>query len=420
MTRSFAPVFALAALSGCAQMEVRDLGTEEGPLVARAMFSDEACSSDPKRATAESVFGPATTSWLIGKAAEGMVGYMTDALAEAARQDRDTVTISGQSPDYMYRIQGGKAKVRRCLYVVVAPRVGKGEWCLPNRESHWYNKSSCSPSDVPAEVREKWKEWSLGTPRLYAEIAMSIPEGGPSGIAIPKAYKVHYPKPVTGIDVEKLRGLTIAVSASKPTKSSKGSGETMFEVFLGGDGVTPTTVAGDSTVKTSGLWVKLPEPDGLLGDKYAGPVNLTVSVAESPHPTKWLQTIAKYVQENKQKAIDTIVRNVDPAARADTAQREVIDDLKIQLAAAKQCSEFSVQMGKLMLARNALNNRTSQDPEAALQSGYLLDATCAETKLAQRVTATAWSAAGGKVESRVHLCDRSKDPDEEILELCTQ
>lgn len=404
-------VATLVAITGCASLGMNENAAKQGPVIARAFFSDEACRSDPSRGEAESALGAAALSWLIGKAAEGAVNFVAGAIADAAKADRETFTVTGQSADYLFKVQGDKATARGCLYVVVAPRVKGGKWCELGQKGHWYNAERCIATK---EVAARWREWSLGTPTFFAEIGMTRPEGGPPGAVIPRAFKVYYPEPISTMDTDKVQGFTITVTATKPTKSTKTTGDVVLEVFLGGDGVTPKTVASDAALHTSGLWVVVPGVEGGVGSSFAGPVNLTVTVAETPHPTKWLQAVAKYVDENKQKAIDKIVAKTDSSKREAAEEAEAVDALKMQGTAATACVAFSTQMEKLSKASKAAG--TGSTEEEKLRSGYALDEACSATKLLKRTTQAAWEASG---KSSGILCDRAKDPDVEIGVLCT-
>lgn len=413
----FAIVAAIAfSVSACAPLKANRATHENKPIIARAIFSDRVCPNDPDRGRSESVLSAAAASLLIGKAAEASVNYLNEAIIEAAKQDSQTFTITGQNPDYLFTAQDGKTRMRGCLFVIVAPRVTSGQWCEKDQVGNWYNRITCR--EPAPELKDKWEEWSLGTPVFFAEIGMVSPPGGPTNTVIPRAYKVYYPEPISTMAVDKVKGFTISVTASKPTKSTKSSGDVVLEVFLGGDGVTPRTVTNDATaLQTSGLWVNVPSAEGTIGSKYAGPVNLSVTVAETPHPTKWLQALATYSGENKQKAIDAIVAKVDPAAREQEEEAEIIDSLTLDGAASTACVNFSQQMAALASAQQDVKSGKGSTYEEKLQYGYALDAACTTTKLLKRTTLASWEASS-KSQSG-HLCGRAQDADVEITTLCS-
>lgn len=307
--------------AGCGYFDVKPRESEDGPIIARAFFSNESCSG--AAGTSEFAGAPALVTAGVTKAAELAVGYIADAVAKAAEADKKTFTIVGQNADYLFSVQGGTVKMRSCLYVAVAPRVANAKFCPPSKNDvrgNWYNSSSCQ--SAPQELVKKWEDWSLGTPTFYAEISFRKPKGGPDTALIPEVHKIYYPKPVSTMGEDKVKGFSILVSAAKPTKSNVTSGDTVLEVFIGGEGVTPKTVREDLSFRTSGLWVAVPAQDGKLGESFAGPVNLTVTVAETPNPTAWLQAVNSFIAANKQKAVDKIVSSADPATKTKDGEKD--------------------------------------------------------------------------------------------------
>ncbi len=399
-------------LASCGYFDVKPRESEDGPVIARAFFSNQDCVG--AKGVSESLLGAAAVTWGITKASEMVVGYVTDAVAQAAKADKETVTVTGQNTDYLFSVQGETVKMRGCLYVVVAPRVANGKFCSPaeGAKGNWYNSASCTKAS--SELVSKWQEWSLGTPTFYAEISFRQPEGGPVVAVIPEVRKIYYPQPISTMKEDKVKGLSILVTASKPTKSTRASGDTVLEVFLGGDGVTPRTVRTKQSLQTSGLWVVVPTVEGGAGKSFAGPVNLTVTVAETPHPTAWLQSVASYVAANKQKAIDLAVAKLDPAAVAKAETEELANASKYRSNAADVCTALSTQMEKLQQAQVHFKTDQHASAEARLRAGYTVASECESTSNAANAAASAWSLAerGGPV------CDRSKAPTEEIAGLC--
>ncbi len=413
MNRKMISAIVSISLFGCSSMHVSspsaDAKDAKGPLVARAFFGNDACLSAPSSSAKESAFAAAAASWFVGKAAEAVVDYVADAVAEAAKQDSETFTITGQSADYLFYMKE-TMRMRGCLYVAVAPVLPRAtKWCEDGKTGNWYSSGTC---ETRAELIENWKQYRLGEPVFFAEIGMEFPDSGPTTAAIPKAYKVHYPNSISSIPVDKVKGLTITVSAAKPTKSSKTSGDIVLEIFMGGDGVTPKTVSANADLKTSGLWVVIPPSDGKEGKEFAGPVNLSVTVAETQNPTKWLQSIAKYVSANRQKAIDSIVKNLDPAKKEEAAKVEATAAIKAEGVVAAACTALSVQFSALELAKK--NVSSGSNNEEKLRSGYALDAACANAKTILANTKLAAPPAAGKT-----LCGRADKPEETLTNLCS-
>jgi hypothetical protein len=398
--------------ASCGYFDVKPRESEDGPVIARAFFSDNACVGT--KGTSESLLGAAAATWVITKASELVVGYVTDAVAQAAKADKDTVTITGQNPDYLFKVQDEKARMRGCLYVVVAPRVTHGQFCSSDKNvrGNWYNSASCKMA--AAELVSKWSEWSLGTPTFFAEISFRQPEGGPVVTVIPEVRRIYYPQPISTMNEDKVKGFSILVTASKPTKSTKASGDTVLEVFLGGDGVTPKTVRSNQALQTSGLWVVVPAVEGGMGKDYAGPVNLTVTVAETPNPTAWLQAVAGFVAANKQKAIDMSVAKLDPAAVAKADAEEEASASKFRSNAANLCTTLSTEMAKLGQANNELMKGKHATSEERLRAGYALDSACETTRNAGDAAKVAW----GLAERAGEVCNRPKAPTLEIAGLC--
>jgi len=409
-------VLALLAC-GCTSVQPNNVVDDksEGPLIARALFTKQECESDPNKGKAESTVAVAATTWIIEKAADKAVNFFADAVRSAAEQDKNTFTISGQSADFIFNVQGEEITMNKCLYVIVAPRIQNSTWCEPNAEGNWHKSTTCMG---PQELKDAWLKWDLGKPVFFAEIVMDSSRGGPVGVVIPNAYRIYYPAPISKIPIEKVKGLSISVTATKPTKSSKETGDIILEVFLGGDGVTPKAELNKSKLQTSGLWVVLPGMEGIIGKKFAGPVNLSVTLAETQNPTKWLQTVAKFVDENKQKAIEEIVKNTDPVKKAAAAQAEIVSKLSLEEAAATQCSSFSEQMDKLASAKKDVADNKGETEEEKLRFKYALDAACATTNLSARTTLAAWIAAGNEVSTSKAFCKRKEGHDDEIKKIC--
>ncbi|MGR3886117.1 hypothetical protein [Pseudomonas sp. 1152_12] len=399
-------------VAGCSYFDVKPRETEEGPIIARAFFSDQACTGT--QGVSESLLGAAAVTWGVTKASELVVGYVTDAVAQAAKADKETVTITGQNPDYLFKVQDEKIKMRGCLYVVVAPRVAEGQFCLPvkGKKGNWYNPVSCKT--VSSELVSKWRDWSLGTPTFFAEISFRQPEGGPVVAVIPEVRKIYYPQPISTMKEDKVKGFSILVTASKPTKSTRVSGDTVLEVFLGGDGVTPRTVRAKQSLQTSGLWVVVPSVEGGAGKDFAGPVNLTVTVAETPHPTAWLQSVASFVAANKQKAVDMAVAKLDPKAVAKAEADELANASKYRSNAADLCTALSTEMEKLQQAQIHFKTGQFTSAEVRLRAGYAMDSACETTRNAGNAAASAWSLA----ERGGQICNRSQDPKVEMAGMC--
>lgn len=407
-------VFLSCLAAGCGYFDVKPRDSEQGTVIARAFFSNSACSASG--GVSESALGVKALTFGVDKVSQWVVGYLTDAVAQAAKADRETVTIIGQNPDYLFGVQGETVRMRGCLYVVVAPRVKKGEFCpqtAGKSQGNWYNPVNCK-SGVAIEMVDKWKEWSLGTPTFFAQISFKVPKGGPASTVIPQVYKIYYPKPVTTMNEDKVKGFSILVSASKPGMSTQSTGDKVMEVFIGGDGVTPKTVSTDNSLQTSGLWVNLPAQEGEKGESYAGPVNLTVTVAETPHPTVWLQTIADFVATQKQPATDWLRAQVDPVAKAAAANAEEVAAATLRKSAHESCSAFSTQVEKLSesaeeLSRNAYANY--EERQRAL-SAFAIG--CDDANLAGSAATQAWEKAGLKGA----VCLRDQAPKHQIKALC--
>lgn len=401
MLKKIACAVMSCSVSSCGYFDVKPRDSDEGPVIARAFFSNQECVGS--KGKGESLFAASAISWAVTKTAEYAVGYVTDAIAAAAKADKETVTITGQNPDYLFKVENEKPKMRGCLYVVVAPRVNQGELCSPSGKGDWYNEDSCATDAVP-ELVEKWHDWSLGTPTFFAQISFRTPTGGPATTAIPEVYKIYYPKPVSTMKEDKVKGFSILVTASKPTKSTRLSGDTVLEVFIGGDGVTPKTVRTEQSLQTSGLWVATPPIDGTTGNLYAGPVNLTVTVAETPHPTQWLQSVNDFVASHKQDAIDKIVAASDPAAIAKAEADDAVNASKARISAQASCLTYSNEIEKLTEASNKL--AIKQTSEEHLRAGYALAQQCEVARNAGEMAAANWKLAGIKGTT----CNRDGDP----------
>lgn len=378
-------------------------------LLTRAFLSNQPCPSDPGGEQEDAL--SAALSWVISKGAETVVNYVANAVGDAAREDRETYTLTGQSTDYLYQIAADEPTLRQCLYVVVAPTGQSGEFC-PEAGGNWFNARACNVQ--VDEISRRWREWRLGEPKLYAEIGLVVPRDGPNTALKPTIYRLYYPEPISGIPVSKVKGLTLMVSAAKPVRANRTSGDIVLEIFIGGDGLTPSAVIGPSTPWRDGLWTTVPSIEGVLGSAFAVPVNLTVTVAETPNPTPWLQAIAKYVEANKQKAVSAIVDRLDPGIREDKAENEVVSNLTLQASAAESCVQLSARMAEVQ-AKAVDYGSFSGDEEGKLARRYALDSACVAARLQIRSSRGAWNLAGHSAA----LCHRTNGPDDIINGVCT-
>ena len=74
------------------------------------------------------------------------------------------------------------------------------------------------------------------------------------------------------------------------------------------------------------------------GRRYATPVNLHVSITESPNPTRWLQKVAKYVDEHKDEAKEDFLDALDASRRIANEREEILAQLEIDKSAAEACT----------------------------------------------------------------------------------
>lgn len=374
-------------------------------------MSNQPCPSDLDPGQSESALAAAAISWLVSKGAEMAVNHVANAVSEAAKEDRETFTVTGQNTDYLYSVSGTKSKLRQCLYVVVAPNNGDWSWCPLKETGNWFNPNKCQPQ--VKEIVDRWKQWRLGSPLVYAEIGFQVPEEGPDNVLKPILHRLYYPKPISNIPSEKVKGLTLTVSATRPTKSNRVSGDVVMEVFIGGDGLTPNKVVDMNNPWADGLWMAVPSSEGKLGSEFAVPVNLAVTFAETPNPTPWLQAVAKFVEANKQKAVDAIVERVDPAKREASQEAEATNDLQLDVAAASACTKLSTAID-LVQAKHADLQAGTGSPEEKLRQKYALESACASARLESMAADNAWKAAG--VPGNV--CHRSSPAESALKTSC--
>lgn len=404
--------FSLATLSACTHTQTkRPEPASDEVVIARAFMSNQACPSDPDRGQSESALAAAAISWLVSKGAELAVNHVANAVSEAAREDRETFTVTGQNTDYLYSVADAKPKLRQCLYVVVAPNNGDWKWCSLKEPGNWFSSTRCQPQ--VKEIVDRWKQWRLGAPLVYAEIGFQVPEEGPDNVLRPILHRLYYPKPISNIPSEKVKGLTLMVSATKPTKSNRVSGDVVMEVFIGGDGLTPNKIVDTNNPWADGLWMAVPSSEGKLGSEFAVPVNLTVTFAETPNPTPWLQAVAKFVEANKQKAVDAIVERVDPAKREASQIAEETNDLQLDVTAAGACTKLSTALDTVQEKHTEYHAPTGR-PEEKLRQRYALDSACASARLEFMTATNAWNAAGLSGD----FCRRSSPVDSTLLPLC--
>lgn len=402
-------------LTACSHVQRRPEAAEKNVVVARAFLSNESCPSAPDQGQSESAVAAAVVSWAIAKGAELVVNYVANAVGEAAKEDRETYTITGQNTDYLFSVSDSKPTLRKCLYAVVAPSGLNGDWCEAGKAGNWYNTESCSVS--VKELTDRWKEWGLGEPLIYAEIGLQTPSAGPETVLKPVIYRLHYPKPISSIAASKVKGLTLVVSAAKPSKSNRTSGDIALEIFIGGDGLTPNSRISANSPWLNGLWAAIPPADGKLGSEFAVPVNMTVTFAETPHPTPWLQAVAKFVDANKQKAVDALVERVDPSKREAKEETEAVSSLNLLGAAAESCIKLSMKIEDLETKQKAA--RSGGTGEEGLKLKYGLDAACAVAQLQLRSSQSAWAATS---LDQSNLCHRGKSEAvrAKISSLCQQ
>jgi hypothetical protein len=339
------------------------------------------------------------------------VNHVASAVSEAAKEDRETYTVTGQNTDYLYSVAESKPKLRQCLYAVVAPNNGTGEWCPEGATGNWFSSTSCQPGRL--ELIDRWKQWRLGTPKIYAEIGFEVPPEGPDNVLKPVLRRLYYPQPISDISSEKVKGITLMVSATKPTKSNRTSGDVVMEVFIGGDGLTPTKKVDTDSPWADGLFMSIPNSEGKLGAQFAVPVNLTVTFAETPNPTAWLQSVAKFVDANKQKAVDAIVQRADPAKREASELAEVTSDLQLEVASSAACTKLSSAV-EAVQSKYAESQQSTGTEEEKLKRRYALDSACSTARLEWLSAKNGWEAAGASGE----VCRRTSTIDATLSPLC--
>ncbi|WP_107941258.1 hypothetical protein [Stenotrophobium rhamnosiphilum] len=337
-----------------------------GAPVTRAYFFKE-CPPGAEESAAPVIKGFDTAS-LIVSAIGFVVDKTADAVVAAAKDDKEALTFTGSAPEMMY----ADAKLRGCLAIVIAPRAQDGEWCKTDANkqyAHGWNKDLCT--NTPDKfTKDLWQRQSLGAPALFAKIQFGGASFGstPAGYAIPQLVALYYPKPLANRDASKIESLTLTVKALAPLKKNSATGDSVFEVVIAGEGLSPKPGFRNTSdgLGDQGLWIVVPKVESKTPvPKFDGPVNLTVTVTETPHASEWLQKVAAYADKHRDDAKTALDKQFNPATIAVAQSSDEDKKAAADIALAKGCGELITLLGKSITDKgiyDAANAQASKDP----------------------------------------------------------
>lgn len=246
---------------------------------------------------------PIVTGLLIS-AAGNVIDWMGNALAKAAKEDREGKATYGTSPSYLWwHNKESKTRGLMSCAVVTLSSSKPANWCTSNESPFMKSEASAicryfvdptspanqNPSLTPAS-------WSGNTlPALYAEIKLesSTDDRG----VLPKLVSLYYPKGIHGgkFAKEKPRNLQLTVAATTPEGTNA-----LSSLVIRLDNITPNPELqiGDKIASAVGAraWAAvLAVPEKYTPPDTSGaiiPVNVASEVREIGDPDIFLQALA--------------------------------------------------------------------------------------------------------------------------------
>lgn len=268
---------------------------------------------------------------LLVSAAGTVVDWMSSALAEAAKQDREGKATKGTSPAYLWWYQTDKQTrgLMSCAVVTLSQSHPK-TWCEtegPFKKDAQnvcdYFKAGDSPANQPPMLSPASWSKKNDLPAFYAEIALEA-SADKRGV-LPKLVALYYPKGIHGGKFANAQPRTIQLTVSAATPDGTSA---LGSLVVRLDKAVPNEkVQLDNEIASGGarVWAAalgLPEkytPPESSGSIF--PVNVSAEVREIGDPNKFLQALAAAfvsqkdaIKEELKAKIVAATTEADPAA----------------------------------------------------------------------------------------------------------
>lgn len=353
-------IFMLAALgaislSGCALWGEKP--SEDAPVTLRAGFAFSCPHAIQTDAQVESL-GAIIGADLITKGVSSIVSFANDQLQKAAKEDAEAFTLVSSSPEYLLGIDDQTKKQGvQCLIVAAGTTKPGGNICktLPKENplfaGVWDNW--CSENSASAPL---WAKWGFEDINFVAQIEFSKVEGGSPSYRIPQVKQIYYPKSISGRPADKIKGLALEISAADATDAKNPQ---IFNVRLDGKGIVPG-LKSQEAIPLSDKWVVVvPQPkEQLVKDQaLSRPINLKVTVSETPRPNWLLQKAAKLAADKEDEVAESLskaaIQQWVPEERAKAARDDATADRTAKLKLAALCDTMYTKGQALESAKAA-------------------------------------------------------------------
>lgn len=346
-----------------------------------------------------------------GVVAAEVVDQVAKAIEDAAEADSAPFIVKGSSPESLYYIVEKNPIPMRCLVVAVGAYKVGADSCKGNAET-WLGKDvSCGEG-----LRTKMQSWGMDAPKFYAEVLLAAPKKGPVGYLQPSIVRLYYPEPISELGARNVKDVALAITGSSATAGLDG-GKQVFSLGFASSWLRPgieykvdVTSLQNSLyglpIPNFGHWFAMPMDMKAVGTAggVGGPVNIETSFIEVPNPTKWLQTLNKFVAENKQKAKEDLKEQLElqvseEKREARKAEEREASRTKLETA-LKSCPVYEAAVAKLELADTELTaavpaNQAKQKQDFALA--------CLVAQRQYEKTFDAWKGAGQAEDSLCYL-----------------
>ena len=305
--------FAICTLGSCAAFPTtHTTAAEPGPTLHTWLLPE--CPSSH----ADAALSGALPGGVLVAAADSVIDWMGDALAQAAQEDRDGRATRGTSPAYLWWMNAatGSRGLMSCA-VIALTRSPPANWCNDAGSAFStaapsvcaYFAAAGSAADSPAGSRAGSApalapaNWSGSSPpALYAEIRLEAARDR-RGL-LPRLETLYYPRGIHGSRFANTRprALQLSLAAATP-EGAKALGSLIVRMdgavpgpqLRRGDGIAPAGAR--SWAAALAIPEKYTPPDG--GGAII-PVNVTAEVREIGDPDRFLQALAAAFASQKE------------------------------------------------------------------------------------------------------------------------
>jgi len=343
------------AVSGCHTLVEKP--SEDAPATLRAGFAFSCPHGIQSDAQVESL-GALLGAELIAKGVTTLVSFANDQLQKAAKEDAEAFTLTSSSPEYLLGINSNTKKQGvQCLMVAAGPTKPGANICTTLKKEDklfggvWDNW--CGENSASAPL---WAKWGFEDVHFVAQIELSMVEGGAPSYRVPQVKQIYYPKSISGRPKDKIKGLVLEISAADATDPKNPQ---IFTVRLDGKGIVPG-LDSQKAIPLSDKWIVIsPQPkEQLVKDQaLSRPVNLKVTVSETPRPNWILQKAAKLAADKEDEVAEKLskaaVQQWVPEERTKATRDEASADRAAKLKLAGLCDSMFTRGQALEMAKAA-------------------------------------------------------------------